>query len=60
MAHPCVRDGGDALQILSAAENSRGQPTRGRPPASEFGEGLRTLHRKKQHFTNYYSGPRTI
>jgi hypothetical protein len=51
MARPQVADGGDGLQIWRVAanilNNSRGQSTRGGPPAWGLGVGLITLHRKK-------------
>jgi hypothetical protein len=51
MAHPQVADGGDSLQFWKVAVNilnkSRGQPTRGGPPAWGLSVGLTNPHRKK-------------
>jgi hypothetical protein len=61
---PGVVDGGDGLQVWRVAANiysiSRGQTTRGVPPAWGLGEGLTTLHRKKKPVTKCYTGPRTL
>jgi hypothetical protein len=51
MARPQVADGGNGLRIWRVAANilnsSRGQPTRGGPPAWGLGMWLTTPHRKK-------------
>jgi hypothetical protein len=40
--------------------NSRGQPTRGGPPAWGLGGGLTIPHRKKQCVTKCHKGPRPL
>jgi hypothetical protein len=53
----------NGLQIWRLAENilvsSRGQKTRGGPPALGLGVGLTTPHRKKYPVTNNLHKPRT-
>jgi hypothetical protein len=51
MVRPRVADGKDGLQLEVSCEyiiSSRGQTTRGGPPAGGLGVGLTTPHRKKQ------------
>src|SRR5215468_11096870 len=59
-AHHVTRHNTPIHNILSTAvQFSRGQPTRGGPPAWGLGEVLTTPHRKKYDVTKHMDKPRT-